>query len=89
MGAQQIQVSDGHLIASTGNPVAVVQAYQDHDHTQTSQAEQPYAGRQAQGQQFLDTLATIDVDTLTNAELIALFKLLVKYLQARMLHEGK
>jgi hypothetical protein len=32
--------------------------------------------------------ATVDVDSLTNAQLMQLFKLLVKYLRARMLHEG-
>jgi hypothetical protein len=42
----------------------------------------------AKSQQFLDVLATIDVDNLTHAQLVELFKLLVKHLQARMLHEG-
>jgi hypothetical protein len=33
-------------------------------------------------------LATIDVDNLTRAQFVELFKLLVKHLQVRMLHEG-
>jgi hypothetical protein len=32
-------------------------------------------------------LATVEVDNLTNAQLMQLFRLLVKYLQTRMLHE--
>jgi hypothetical protein len=59
-----------------------------HNHTQTSRAGLKYADRQSKGQRFLDVLAAIDVDSLTNTQLMQLFKLLVKYLQARMLHEG-
>jgi hypothetical protein len=36
---------------------------------------------------LLDGLVTVDVDTLTNAQLVQWFKLPVKYLQATMLHE--
>ena len=74
------------LRASTS---ATHKSYQAHDHTQSSPQEQRYAERVAKGQPFLDVLAAVNVDTLTNAQLTQLFKLLVKYLQARMLHEGK
>lgn len=59
-----------------------------HDHTQASQVGLKYADRQPRGRRLLDVLATVDVNSLTNAQLTQWFKLLVKYLQARMLHEG-
>jgi hypothetical protein len=84
----EMNIHDGHLEVVTDDPTGVVQVYQDHDHTQKSQAEQLLGERQTEAQSLHDQAAQIDWDNLTNAQVVAILKKVVYYLVKHIEQEG-
>jgi hypothetical protein len=86
--AIEIAIHEGYLAVVSDDPAGVLQIYQDHDHTKTSQADLLLGERRSEAQTLRDQAAQIDWDNLTNAQSIAILKKVVYYLVKHIEQEG-
>jgi hypothetical protein len=79
-----IDQEDGFIVVSTDDPGAVVQAYQNHDHTGTSQEEQLTTIRRDKAVTMRQQAEGLDWDNMTPAQAIVVLRHVVSYLLARL-----
>jgi hypothetical protein len=84
----EVVIHDGYLEITSDDPAGVLQVYQDHDHTQVSQAELLLGERRTEAQVLRDQAGQIDWDNLTNAQVVAILKRVVYYLVKHIEQEG-
>jgi hypothetical protein len=84
VGSLLIDGEDGYIEVSTDNPGAVVQAYQNHDHTATSQEEQLTTIRRDKAATMRQQAEGLDWENMTPAQAIVVLRHVVTYLLARL-----